>query len=329
MQETIMDWTAARVVQVRDEAIDIKSFELAGADGAPLPPFTPGSHIDVALADGLVRQYSLCGALCAALPGAPSVTYRIAVKREPQSRGGSSAMHQLVQGDQLRIGAPRNHFEMDHSGAPAVLVGGGIGITPLLSMAHAMLADGRPFTLHYFTRSMAHTAFHAELSAPSFAGKVSFHYATEPDQVRAYLRKVLWHHDDDAQLYLCGPRPFMDMVQDTASATWTPEAVHLEYFGANPNALAGAMDSFTVRLARSGGEYRVDAGQSIVEALAAHGIAIETSCEQGVCGTCLTGVLEGLPDHRDVFLTDAEKAGGDKLCACVSRALGASLVLDL
>lgn len=314
-----MLWIAARVAQVRDEAIDIKSFELAGADGAPLPPFTPGSHIDVQLAGGLVRQYSLSGA--------PSGAYRIAVKREERSRGGSSAMHRLARHDVLRIGAPRNHFALDATSGPAVLVGGGIGVTPLLSMAHAMLAAGRPFALHYFTRSAAHAAFYQELSAPPFAGKVHFYHLAEPDQVRASLRQALQHHAGDAQLYLCGPRPFMDTVRDVASATWAPAAVHLEYFGAAPS--PPAADGFTVRLARSGGHYTVGPRQSIVEALAAHGVAIETSCEQGVCGTCLTGVLEGVPEHRDMFLTDAEKARNDRLCPCVSRARGAELVLDL
>jgi vanillate O-demethylase ferredoxin subunit len=195
-------------------------------------------------------------------------------------------------------------------------------------MAQHLLVSNASFELQYFSRSIQHTAFHELLSGPEFT-KVNFHYALEPEAVRAYLRKLLWHRAEDAHLYLCGPRAFMDLVETTAAPTWPPEAVHLEYFAADPNSLAGPRDTFTVKLARSGGEYRIPADRSIVEALADKGITIDTSCEQGVCGTCLTGVLEGEPDHRDVFLTDDEKRACDKMMPCVSRAKSAVLVLDL
>jgi vanillate O-demethylase ferredoxin subunit len=147
--------------------------------------------------------------------------------------------------------------------------------------------------------------------------------------VRAYLRKLLWHRPEGAHLYLCGPRPFMDLVETTAAPTWAPEAVHLEYFAADPAALGGPREHFVVKLARHGGEFEIPEGRTIIEVLAEHGIIVETSCEQGVCGTCLTGVLEGLPDHRDVFLSDAEKRAGDRMTVCVSRAKSPRLVLDL
>jgi vanillate O-demethylase ferredoxin subunit len=314
----------AKVMQVRDEAIDIKSFELANAAGGALPPFTPGAHIDLHLGPGLVRQYSLCN-------GPRDVdTYRIAVKKEPASRGGSAALHTKIKvGDEIPISAPRNNFALkDHPG-PAMLVAGGIGITPMISMARHLEIGGRPWSLQYFTRSIPHTAFHELLSEKRFLGKVTFHYAAEPDAVRAYLRRILWHRADDAELYLCGPRPFMDLVESTAAATWPPEAVNLEYFSADSAALAGPRDTFTVKLARTGGDYVIPPDKSIVEALKEHGVEIETSCEQGVCGTCLTGVLEGEPDHRDVFLTDEEKRACDKMMCCVSRAKSESLTLDL
>ena len=314
----------ATVRSIRDEAIDIRSFELASATGEPLPPFTPGSHVDLHLGPDLVRQYSLCN-------GPRDVeVYRIAVKREPASRGGSQFMHtQLKVGDEIEVSAPRNNFALkDHAG-PALLLAGGIGITPMISMARHLENAGRAWQLHYFTRSIAHTAFHELLSERRFAGKVMFFYAAEPDAVRAYLRKTLWHRPDDSQLYVCGPRPFMDLVEATAAATWPPEAVNLEYFTADPTALAGPRDTFTVRLARSGGDYVIPPEKTIVAALRDHGIEIETSCEQGVCGTCLTGVLEGEPDHRDVFLTDDEKRACDKMMCCVSRAKSEVLVLDL
>lgn len=312
------------VRRVRQEALDIKSFELALAGGARLPPFTPGSHIDVEIEPGLVRQYSLTNGPL------EEAAYVIAVKREPASRGGSLAMHERVkEGDALGISAPRNNFALAAGAAHHLLLAGGIGITPLYGMARSLQEFGASFELQYFSRSIQHTAFHAALSAPQYRGKVAFHYALEPEAVRAYLRKLLWRRDEGAHLYLCGPRPFMDLVEQTAAATWPPEAVHVEYFSADPASLAGPRQSFRVRLARSGGEYEIPAGSTIVKALAAQGFQVVTSCEQGVCGTCLTGLLEGVPDHRDVFLTDEERQAGDKIMPCVSRAKSDLLVLDL
>lgn len=312
-----------RVKRTKQEAVDIKSFELVSADGSTLPPFTAGSHIDVHVGD-IVRQYSLCN------DPNDSGHYLIAVKREPETRGGSRAMHeQIKEGDTLAISKPRNNFPLAFEAKHHMLLAGGIGVTPMLSMARHLLALGSSFELQYFTRSIPYAAFHDLLSTPEFKGKIHFHYALEPEAVKSYLRKHLWHRPDGAHLYLCGPRPFMDLVESTAEVTWPPEAVHLEYFAADPDSLSGPRDTFTVKLAMAGGEYQIPADKSIVEALAAHGITIETSCEQGVCGTCLTGVLQGEPDHRDVFLTDDEKQACDKMMPCVSRAKSEVLVLDL
>ncbi len=312
------------VNKIEDEAIDIKSFELVSADGKLLPSFIPGSHIDVHIADGIIRQYSLCNG-----PG-NTQSYLIAVKKEAASRGGSRAMHEQIKvGDTLLIGMPRNNFSLIQEAKRHVLLGGGIGITPLLSMARHLLAAGADFEMNYFSRSIKHTAFHEVLSSPEFKGKVVFHYALEPDAVRAYLRKLLWSRPEGAHLYLCGPRFFMDQVEATAAATWPPHAVHLEYFVADPMSLAGPQDAFEVTLARSGGTYVIPEGQSIVDVLAQHGVRIEVSCEQGVCGTCLTGVLSGTPDHRDVFLSNEEKVRGDVILPCVSRCKSPKLVLDL
>lgn len=315
---------AVTVKRIKDEAAEIRSFELVSADGGMLPPFTPGSHIDVHLADNLVRQYSLCNR-----PDERQ-SYLIAVKSEPASRGGSQAMHERVrEGDTLDISKPRNNFPLVAGARHHLLVAGGIGVTPLLSMAKQLLAENASFSLQYFTRSIPHTAFHELLSRREFGSRVAFHYALEPDQVRAYLRRLLWTHAEGGHLYLCGPRPFMDLVEATAAPTWPPQCVHLEYFTADPASLAGARASFIVKLARSGGEYEIPPDKSIVQVLAEHGVTVETSCEQGVCGTCLTGLLEGQADHRDVFLTDEEKQVGDKVMPCVSRASSPYLLLDL
>jgi vanillate O-demethylase ferredoxin subunit len=319
-----MDLIKVRVARKKQEAIDICSFELVPAGGGTLPHFTAGSHIDVHMPGGPVRQYSISTG-----PDQTSA-YRIAVKREPESRGGSKAMHEtLNEGDLLNISAPRNNFALDESADKSILIAGGIGITPILSMVLRLEALGKPFELQYFSRSIQHTAFHQLLSQKKYAQSVGFHYALEPEAVRAYLRKYLWHRQQGAHLYLCGPRAFMDLVEQTAAVTWPPESVHLEYFTADSNALSGPRDTFIVKLACSGGEYRVTEDKTITQALAEHGIHIETSCEQGVCGTCLTGVLDGIPDHRDVFLTDEEREANDKMCTCVSRAQSDVLVLDL
>lgn len=313
-----------RVREIKQAAEDIKSFRLVNVDGAALPSFTAGSHVDVHIGTGLVRQYSLANS------PTEMGEYLIAVKKEPQSRGGSRAMHEQVQqGGVLRISAPRNNFRLEERATRHLLFAGGIGITPILSMMHHLEAGGAQYELQYFTRSIQHTAFHELLSDPKYAEKVWFHYALEPEAIRAYLRKHLWHRAEGAHLYLCGPRAFMDMVEQVAAPTWPPEAVHLEYFAADPASLAGSRDTFKVRLARTGLECTIPPDQTICEALGAQGVVIETSCEQGVCGTCLTGVLDGVPDHRDVFLTDEEKAAGDRMTPCVSRAKSEILVLDV
>ena len=318
-----MNKLAVKVNRIRAEARDIKSFELVSTNGA-LPGFAAGSHIDVEIAPGMTRQYSLCNG-----PD-DNGRYLIAVKREPESRGGSRAMHERIrEGDSLTISAPRNNFAVESGAGHHLLLAGGIGVTPILSMARHLLAARASFDVHYFSRSLEHTAFRDVLADPAFKGKVNFHYALEPDGLRAYLRKLLWFRAPDAHVYLCGPRPFMDLVEATAAATWPPESVHLEYFVADPRSLAGAQDEFQVTLARSGGTYTIASGCTIVEALGGHGIRIETSCEQGMCGTCLTGVLQGTPDHRDVFLSDAEKQANDRMTPCVSRARTPHLVLDL
>ena len=312
------------VHKIEDEAIDIKSFELVSADGQLLPPFTPGSHIDVHIADGIIRQYSLCNG-----PDNPQ-SYLIAVKKEAASRGGSSAMHEKIKvGDTLLIGMPRHNFSLHAQAKRHVLLGGGIGITPLLSMARHLLAAGADFELHYFSRSVKHAAFQEVFSSPGLKDKVIFHHALEADEVRACLRELLGSRPEGAHLYLCGPRLFMDQVEAAAAATWPAQAVHLEYFVADPISLAGPQNAFEVTLARSGGTFIIPEGQSIVDVLAQHGVRIEVSCEQGVCGTCLTGVVSGTPDHRDVFLNTEEKAGGDVILPCVSRCKSPKLVLDL
>jgi vanillate O-demethylase ferredoxin subunit len=210
-----------------------------------------------------------------------------------------------------------------------VLLAGGIGITPILSMAKHLEATRASYQLQYFTRSRQHTAFRDLLSLPPFGERVLFRYALEPGELHTCLKDLLGHRSEKAHLYVCGPRPFMDLVKATAAAAWPPASVHSEYFCADPGSLADPGGEFEVKLARTGRTYTVPEGKTIVQLLAENDVHIEVSCEQGICGTCLTGVLEGTPDHRDMFLTDDEKSACDRLTPCVSRAKSRLLVLDL
>ena len=318
-QETLQ----VRVVKKRAEAEDIASFELARVDGAPLPPFSAGSHIDVHLPGGLTRQYSLCNA------SHESHRYRIAVLRDAASRGGSVALHDSVnEGDMITISTPRNHFAL-HPAERTVLLAGGIGVTPLLCMADRLARTGAQFALHYCTRSAERTAFVDEIGASSMAPHVHFHFDAGAPEQKLDLPAVLAQPGPDARLYVCGPAGFIEHVVTTAKGLgWAQDRIHLEYFGAPAQDTSGD-EGFEVRIASTGKTYAIAPDVSVVEALRKEGIDILTSCEQGVCGTCITRVLEGEVDHRDLYLTDEEKACNEQFMPCCSRARSKLLVLDL
>jgi vanillate O-demethylase ferredoxin subunit len=312
-----------KVLRKKREAQDIASFELARPDGAPLPAFSAGSHVDVHVPGGLVRQYSLCNDV------GESHRYRIAVLRDAKTRGGSAGMHDAVnEGDLLTISEPRNHFPLVHA-RRTLLLAGGIGVTPLLCMAQRLAATGADFTLHYCTRSRERTAFHDEIAASPFAANVRFHFDDGPADQVLNLPAALGAHDADTHLYVCGPAGFITHVTQVAQGMgWAPEQVHVEYFAAEAQDASGDA-AFDVKIASSGRVIRVAADQTVVQALAANGIEVLTSCEQGVCGTCITRVLEGQCDHRDLYFTDEEKTANDQFTPCCSRAKSAVLVLDL
>lgn len=312
-----------RIVRKSVEAPDIASFELVDPDGEHLPPFSAGAHIDVHLGDGLVRQYSLCN------DPAETHRYLIAVLRDPNSRGGSVAMHALEAGQTIRISDPKNHFPLAHDAKHSLLLAGGIGITPILCMAERLANIGASFDLHYCTRSAERTAFAERIRGCAFAARAQFHHDDGPDAQKLPLAGLVASPQAGVHLYVCGPTGFMDWVLGTARAAgWPEERLHREYFAAAP--IDTSHDgSFEVQIASTGAVIRVAAEQSVVAALAAHGIDVPVSCEQGVCGTCLTRVLEGTPEHRDMFLTPEEQAKGDQFTPCCSRAKSARLVLDL
>ena len=320
---TAQETLRVRVVKKTTEAEGIASFELARLDGQPLPPFSAGSHIDVHVPGGPVRQYSLCNA------SHEQHRYRIAVLRDAASRGGSVGMHDGVhEGDVITISTPRNHFAL-HPAQRTLLLAGGIGVTPLLCMADRLARTGAAFALHYCTRSPERTAFAGEIAASPMAPHVHFHFDTGAPEQKLDLDTVLTAPGADQRLYVCGPAGFIDHVVTTAKALgWAQDRIHLEYFAAPAQDTMGDT-GFEVRIASTGKTYTIAPDVSIVEALRGQGIDILTSCEQGVCGTCLTRVLEGEVDRRDMYLTDEEKASHEQFMPCCSRARSKLLVLDL
>ncbi len=308
---------------IHDVASGIRSFELAPADGGSLPPFGPGSHINVHLPGAMTRQYSLCGK-----PGWTNA-YVIAVLKAAKSRGGSHALHELQVGDRLVIDGPHNHFALAETAAHSMLIAGGIGITPLLAMAEHLAAADHSFELHYCVRSRPAAAFLDRLQLAVPSGRFALHCDDAGPSGAIDFAAVCRAPAEGKHLYVCGPSGFMDAALSTArQAGWAEENLHREYFAATP-AQDIAAGGFRVKLARSGRTIEVGPQQSVVAALAAHEVVVPVSCEQGICGTCVTRILAGVPEHHDYFLTNAERERGDQFTPCCSRAKSAELVLDL
>ncbi|VVN33291.1 Carnitine monooxygenase reductase subunit [Pseudomonas fluorescens] len=306
------------------EADGVCSFELTAADGTELPAFTAGSHVDVQVAQGVVRQYSLCNS-----PHERG-RYLIAVLNEPASRGGSSGMHADVQeGTRLTIGSPRNLFDLDLGGDRYVLFAGGIGITPILAMAHSLVAAGKAFELHYCGRSLERLAFLGLLQAAPFTPHVYLHVNEAATGQRLGAVRILSSPSPHDQLYVCGPTGFMSHIQSAAKACgWRDGQIHREDFAAQVQVLEGDR-RFEIELSRSGRIIEIPAQKTVLEVLLEHDVEIESSCEQGICGTCITRVLAGEPEHRDQYMSAAEHARNDCFAPCCSRSRSSRLVLDL
>ena len=286
-----------------------------------LPPFEAGAHVDVHLPGGVVRQYSIASS------PAETCHYLLCVKLAPASRGGSRHIHaQCVAGQRLWISEPRNHFPLQADG-PHLLLAAGIGITPLLSMAQALDARGDAFVLHHYVRDRAQAAFAGRLAQGFVHGRVQVHADAEGESPLSHVPDEL--AQPRGHLYLCGPGGFMDHFAALAEgAGWPVESIHSERF--DPVELVRADDApFEVELASSGEVIEVPAGRSIAQALTEAGVPVEVSCEQGMCGACVTGVLAGLPDHRDCVLGAAEHAANDRMTLCCSRSRSPRLVLAL
>ncbi len=305
----------------RHEATNIVSFQLLPLAAQSLPAFTAGAHVDVRVTADIVRQYSICS------DPRGSGHYRLAVLAEAHSRGGSAGIHAgFVDGTVVNIGAPRNHFYLDETAGRSILLAGGIGITPLLAMAYRLSALGRDFALHYCVRSSDRAAFRDELTAGPLAPHTAIHCDDGADAQRFVLSRVLSRPAADAHVYVCGPPGFISLITEGAQRLgWPAGRVHVEHFKADVEVTG---DSFVVRTA-GGMTITIPPDKSIAATLAEHGVAVTLLCEQGVCGTCLTPVLEGEPEHRDFCQSAAEKAANRMIAICCSRAKSAVLVLDL
>lgn len=301
---------------MRQEAHDVISCEFARADHGALPDLSPGAHMDLQLPAGMVRQYSLVDwsrSHCT-----------IAVKREPQGRGGSRFICDTLRvGDEVMAAGWRNTFALEEGKHPSVLLAGGIGLTPLLPMARRLEALGRNWTLYVATRSPEETPFLGALRAMGQRVYFAFEQAAP---ARFDLSAIVQTHGLRAHYYACGSNRLLDAF--AAATTALPKSqVHLERF--SPSPLKTGEGKLRVQLARSGRCVEVADDQTVLDALLAEGVPMSHSCQQGICGQCEVAVLAGLPDHRDSVLTDAERARNDTMMVCCSRALSDEIVLDL
>ncbi|WP_313802296.1 PDR/VanB family oxidoreductase [Sphingobium sp.] len=313
-----------RVRSIRWEATDVFSFILNAIDDTPLPPFEPGSHIDLQLPIGLMRSYSLSN-------DGSDGDYRITVARDADSTGGSAFLaEQLRPGAAIAIGAPRNNFPLYEQAPLSVFIAGGIGVTPFVSMAMRLNMLGRRWRLHYCVRTQDRAALLKELEALTLAGsgEIVMNFDQEPGGVMLDLTTVVSSLGPQDHVYCCGPIGMLEAFRKTCEEKTIPdERVHFEYFKSNvQNASEGG---YELVLAKSGKTVRVKEGKTILETLLALGLDVPFSCEEGVCGACETRVLAGEPDHRDLILSAEERKSNRTMMICCSGTKSASLTLDI
>ena len=315
----------ALVVHDRARVADgVVALRLGRADGGPLPAWTPGAHIDLVLPDGLVRQYSLCG------PVSADDHWQVAVLREPRSRGGSDQVHQLLNpGTAVTVRGPRNNFALGDA-KDYLFIAGGIGITPILPMIRQVAQSDAAWTLLYGGRDSQSMAFVSELRAIEAASRGPGRLVVWP-QDRLGLLPLAEHLDvpvTDRLVYCCGPPPLIEAVE-RATENLPADALRTERFAPISTENQLPAEAFEVELALAGRVVAVRPDQSILEALQEAGVSVLSSCQEGTCGTCETGVLDGAPDHRDSVLTASDRAAGDVMMICVSRSFGPRLVLEI
>jgi ferredoxin-NADP reductase len=301
----------------------IHAYELRPVSGSSLPAFTAGSHIDLYLRNGLVRSYSLVN------PQGETHRYVIAVNKDANTRGGSSHVHDALRvGDLLTIGAPRNNFELAESAPHSVLIAGGIGVTPLYCMMQRLTEIRASWQLYYSARTREVMPFQDEIRALSerSGAKALLNFDHEPGSKMLDLAAIVREAPAGAHLYCCGPIPMLEAFEK-ACVGIPPERRHVEYFSAKE--APATTGGFTAVLQRSNKRVFVPEGKTLLDALRDAGINVPFSCTEGVCGTCETSVISGTPDHRDLILTESERAAGKTMMVCVSGSKSAELVLDL
>jgi len=299
----------------------IRVMRFADTSGRDLPDYTPGAHLEFDLGEKGRRSYSL---IDWAVTSAPPATYTIAVQREENGLGGSSAMHDLQIGATISATEPDNDFELGAGPDPVLLLAGGIGITPLISMASTLAHTGRTFQFHYTARSSAVMGFQEKL-AEAFSNQMTFHF---DDENKIDLSHVMAQQPPGSQIYLCGPKGMIEAARTAATtAGHTDDRIHVELFSA-PDTQPGDQP-FEVEIHDTGEVFNIPAGKTIIEVLEAAGKDLMYDCQRGDCGICQTEVISGTPDHRDVVLSKADSESGKVMQICVSRSKSPRLVLDL
>jgi tetrachlorobenzoquinone reductase len=311
-----------RLTEVDTVARDTNIYTFARTDGARLPPYKPGAHIDIHLPNGLVRQFSLLN------PDSDPEKYVVGIKRDAASRGGSSYIFdKLKVGDTLKISAPRNNFPLADIAEHVVLFAGGIGITPIWCMVQELAANNRSWKLYYSCRSRADMAFLPTLE--KFApGSVHLHFDEEADGKFLNLAAAIAAAPANTHFYCCGPNPMLKAFE-TAAASRPRAQVHVEYFTPKEEAKADELGGFWVELARSGEEYFIPPGKKVLEVLFDAGVDVDYSCELGICGECVTSVISGEPIHHDAVLSEEEQATNEKVMICCCGCKSERLVLDM
>lgn len=322
-KEKPLNLLEVEVVEVRDETPAIKAVVLAPVDGATLPGFEAGAHVDIMTETGLRRSYSLAG------DTTDTSRWLLGIQREVNGRGGSAWIHEAVRpGMRLRLTPPANNFPLAEKARRHVLIAGGIGITPILAMARRLNALGATYELHYAARSPEMMAFANEVRAVA-GDRAQFYFDGGDPRRGVPLASLLENHAEGDHVYVCGPAGMIEATR-TAARHWPEEAVHFELFTPPPANPAWNNEPFEIVLSRRRLTLTVPANQSILETIRAAGVAMDSSCEQGVCGTCEVRVLSGAVEHRDTLLSEEAKAGGDVMLTCISRARpGEKLILDL
>ncbi len=315
-----------KVTQTEAATPLIRVITLEAADGSALPGFSAGAHIRVQLPDGSDRPYSLVNDDSTAGATQAPTSYRLGVRLEEDSAGGSRYMHGLQAGDIITASEPQNQFALREGDAATVLIAGGIGITPIISMASELKATGRPFRFHYAGRSQGALAFVEPLQAVC-GDALSIHYDDEPDTA-IDLDALIDAVEPGNQIYVCGPRGMIEAVRERAHARGIDkDHVHFELFTKHDEQIEGG--AFEVEISSTGQVFTIPPHRTIIEVLEEAGIDLIYDCQRGDCGICQTAVLDGVPDHRDVILTDEERAENNVMQICVSRAKSDRLVLDL